>query len=692
VDGTEKVAGRAVYAADVELPGLCHAAIVRSPLPHACITGVEVRFAAAAPGVLAVLTGEDVAGLRYGRRVRDIPVLAESEVRFIGERVAAVVAETRDQAERAAELVQVEYEELPAVLSAEAAVEPGAPAVHEAPWTFPGAVIRQADGRNLQSLGTHGSLEAAERALAASAHVVDRTYTTATGHQGYLEPHACVASFEGDVLHLWIANKSPYRLRGQVAECLGLEPGAVVVHPVALGADFGGKGSPMDGPLCAVLARRVERPVKLAVRYTDDLLATNPRHPTRSRVRLGCDRDGRLTALAVDVLADGGAYAGFKPRPTVDLHGVEEVGASYRLPIVHLSSRIVYTHTVPRGHMRAPGAPQANFAFESALDELAATASIDPIEIRRRNLLATGEADREDIVFAEHRGRRTLAAALAAYRPLPVPPGWRHGRGVAIYSRPSSSGGRTSVRLIPAGAGVRAEVPMPENGAGGHTAVRNGLARLLGLEPRLVEVVQVPTDALPHDDGVGGSRVTAGLSRILARAAAAYREQGGREPVTVETGDAGPEEKLTCYCTQLAQVAVDPESGQVRVLEILSAVDVAEVLNPGSLRAQLEGGAVMGFGFACLEDLLVEEGRVWAANLGEFKLPSSRDVPALRTVLVRGARGLGALNVKPAGELTNVPTAAAVANAVAAAAGVRIRGLPLRAERVWALLERQVPA
>jgi len=683
VDAVDKLTGRAIYAGDVDLPGLCHVAVVRSPLPHARIGRIGTDQARALAGVVGVFTGRDLGHLRYGRRVRDVAVLAVDETRFVGERLAAVVAETRIAAERAAALVAVDLEELPAALDAETALLPGAPAVHEAAWRYAGAVASEADPPNLQSLVRHGDVDETERALAASAHVVDRTYTFAAGHQGYLEPQACAAMMGADGrVHVWMANKSPYRLRAQIAECLDLDPDVIEVHAVAVGGDFGGKGSPMDAPLCVELSRRTGRPVRLVLRYDEDLTSANPRHSGRIRVRLGCGLSGELTALRAEALCDGGAYAGFKPIPTVSLHGLEVLGSSYRIPAAAVEVRIAYTHTVPRGHMRAPGGPEAVFAFESALDELAVEAGLDPVEMRRRNLLRSGETSPWGATFAEVRGLETLEAATAAVRTLRAPPGWRLGRGIALYDRPTRPG-RSSLRLRQAGAGtgIVAETALPEQGGGSHTVVREGLARLLGVEPDQVEVRQVSTAELPPDDGVGGSRVTAALSVAVAQAAAAF-EEADREPVTVvvEPANVPP---VTSFCVQIAQVAVDPGSGQVRVLEVVTAADVAAVVNPAAHLMQLEGGAAMGFGLACLEDLLIREGRVWAAGLGEFRIPGPADVPDWRTVLVEGGRGIGALDVKAVGELANVPTAAAIANAVAGAVGVRVRDLPITAEKVW---------
>lgn len=718
-DGWAKASGATRYVADVTLPGLLHVALVRSPLPHARILRIDTGQAAAAAGVAGVFTAGDVNPATYGRSVRDVPILARGVVRFAGERVAAVVAESRQAAEAAAMLVDADYGELPAVVSACEALAPDAPAVHDAPWEYPGAAVRPADGRNVQSRVSHGSLADVEEALRRSEHVVERVYTTRSGHQGYLEPQACIAAVPpgtapgaaGDPIRVWATNKSPYRMRAQVAECLGLDPAAIEVQPIALGGDFGGKGSPMDVPLCVELSRLTGRPVKLVLRYDEELTATNPRHPARVRVRAGCDGDGRLTAMAVSALFDGGAYGGFKPAVTVNLHGVEACLAAYSVPAVAIESVVAYTNTVPRGHMRSPGAPQMAFAVESALDELAIAAALDPVQLRHRNLVRTGEPNSGGHVWVEARGTETLDAAVAAAEngldtpdAPAAPPGWHQGTGVAVYAREAPGRWGTSVRLVPVAGGpaadgtgaggtaasgrIRLELPMPETGTGSHTVARNRLAAELGIEPERIDVVQVSTGELPPDAGVGGSRVTLGLANTVTRAAQAWRERTGDDQIV----EAGPPDQqaapIVSYCAQAARVAVDPGTGQVKVLEIVSAVDVGEVVNPLAHQMQIDGGTVMGYGFACLEDLAEEDGQVRAASLGEFKIASMGDVPRLRTVLVRGGKGVTPAGVKPIGELANVPTAAAIANAVAAAVGCRIRDLPITAEKVfWSLHE-----
>lgn len=685
-DAREKATGALRYSADLPAKDVLAAVVVRSPVAHAQIVGVRSAQAMACEGVVAVVTAADLGVGLTGRRVRDMPALARGEARFAGEGIAVVLATSRRQAEAAAALVEVDYRELPAVLDASSALG-STDRVHAAPWEYDGAVVRPADPPNLQSEVVEGSPEEVEAALARAAHVVCRTYVTPSGHQGYLEPQCWTATpRRGGGVLLEGTTKSPYRLRAQVAAALGVAEDAVEVGPVPLGGDFGGKGGPLEATLCAALARFAGRPVRLALRSGEDLTSTDVRHGVTLEVTLGCDTGGRLLALSLDALADGGAYAAAKPTDPVNLHGIGHAALGYRLAAFSIRSRIAYTHTLPKGHMRAPGAPQAVLAVESAIDELAREAGIAPSELRRRSLLRDGDQDAYGHRWPEARGAATLDAALAEPPGRDAPAGWRRGTGMAVYARPTPAPGRTSLRLVPGGDGSFAvEVPFPDTGTGSHSMVAEEVADRLGVGRDDVVVRQVTTAALPYDEGVSGSWVTAAVSTAVHRLVAAW-ESGPRDgPVEVATGR-GDEEPALAYCAQVAHVAVDPETGQVRVLDLVTAVDVAEVLRPRSHRLQIDGGAVMGLGFALFEDLLEADGQPWASNLAEFRLPTPEDVPPLHTVLVGGGTGVGPANVKGVGELTNVPTAAAVANAVADAVHVRVRRLPITAERVyWSL-------
>lgn len=719
VDGWVKVQGRALYAADVCLPGMLYAALVRSPYPHARIVRVHTQAARALSGVHAVLTGEDVRYGKYGRRVRDMPVLAQGVVRFAGERVAAVAADSLALARYAARLVEVDYEPIPAVLDPEEALRPGAPRVHDAPWEYPGAVVGPADPPNLQSRRVWQYGEDVDAVLARSPYVFDQTFNVPSAHQGYLEPHACVAWARRDgIVEVWASNKSPQRLQVQLSACLGLPPDRVRVMPTYVGGDFGGKGSPMDVPVAVALSEATGRPVKLVVEYEEDLCAANPRHASVIRVRLGVDGQGRMQALKVQAVVDGGAYAAFKPVVHLNLNGFGEAGNTYRIPAIRVESVIAYTHTAPRGHMRSPGSLEANFAVESTVDVAARALGMDPLEFRLRNLLRTGDRGTLGEPWVEVRGAEVVRALVAALKdPREAPPDgaeepgppWSRGVGFAFYCRAAHGGETEVVVTAQADGSLVVGVPFPDQGGGQHTVVHNVVRKELDLSAEMVEVRQVDTKALGRDSGVGGSRVTLTASaaaslacrelrRALEReglgdlplkdALAAFARRRSGEGVRVRVS-AEEEVWLNSFCAQAARVAVDRQTGQVRVEEVVTALDVAEILNPSSHRAQVEGGVVMGLGSALLEHLVLEGGRVVSSNLHDYRLPTVRDVPRLRVVLVPGAKGWGPRNVKPVGELTNVAVAAAVANAVADAVGVRVRHLPIRAEDVYRLLRAQ---
>lgn len=682
LDARSKATGSTQYVADIfqGREDLYHAAVVRSSAVHARIRSIDATQALAHPGVIGVYTAADVTEHPCGRALEDIPVLAIERVRYAGDRVAAVVATTRAIAEEAAALVLVDFEDLPAVTTIEEATAPDAPLVHDEPWSYPGAVIKPEDGRNLIYRETVGSQSEVESILSVCAYVIDETYVTQGVHQGYLEPQACVADYESpDKVRLWFTNKVPHRLRTMLSHCLGMPPEAFDVQPMAMGGDFGGKGAPGEAPLAIELSRLTGHPVKLVLRYNEDLIAGNPRHPSRIRVQMGCDAEGRLQAVGMDISMNGGAYGGCTP----SVAGTTAAQfPSYRVAHFYANYQRVYTNTVPRGFMRAPGEAQGVFALESALDELATKAGIDPADFRRRNLLRTGDPDDHGHVWVESRGVETLDLAMREREFATAPEGWLTGTGIGIYSR-STPHAPTSIRLVPtATGGVCVEIPIVETGTGSHTVVRELMAEALGMAPTDVEVAQVESDLLPFDTGVGGSRVTSTMALAADVAAKAWRNRLKDESVLIELKSAEAPH-VGSVAVQVVSVAVDPATGQLRILNVLNAIDVANIINPLAHQMQIDGGTTTGLGYACLEDLDESEGHVWAANLGEYKLPSMRDTPPYKTALLTGGVGIGSANVKAIGELTTPPFAPAVANAVFAATGQRIRTLPLTAERIY---------
>jgi CO/xanthine dehydrogenase Mo-binding subunit len=695
---------------------------------------VSINTAAASkvPGVVGVLTGADVSHILAGRGLRDVPLLAVGKVRFIGEMVAAVAAESVEIAEEAAGLVEVEYEPLPAVFDAEEALKPDAPVLHEKPWTYANALCKEGDPPNALWHGrrTKGDVEAAFRD---ADHVFERTFRTPKVHQAYIEPHCVTAYWDpSGIAHIWSCNKSPFLLRGQLAATFDLPQDQVHIHTAAVGGDFGGKGSPMDIPMCLEFSRRVGRPLRMHRKYDEELLAGDPTHSMIATLSMAVSEDGRILGVKGRTLFNAGAYGAFTPRAAAG----EVQGSSYRFPTGDLEIYRVYTNEVPTGNMRAPQAPQITYSMEAMMSYVAHELGLDQFEFRRRNLLKTGEATFNDDLWPEQRGIETLDLAQRSMNPSPFPadagPNMRFGVGVSLYDRPSHAPSATSqrLRLLPGGL-VEAQIGVQETGTGSHTMYQRVLADELRLKREQVAIRYVGTAHLPTDVGVGGQQVTVSganasvvsaanfRQRLLAEASKALgvaedqldlrpggviaardgrqltfaelAERGITAETLTETPAADPHVGATNYAVQVAQVGVDTETGQVTIYDFVSAHDVAEIVEPISHQGQIEGGIGMGLGFALCEDLGLSEGHVTNAHLGDYKILGMADIPPLTVALLPGGIGVGPRNVKSIGEMGNPAAAAAVANAVSDALGVCMDSLPLTAEKVYAAAHRRQP-
>ena len=739
IDGERKVTGATRFVADRVPVGALWAASRRSDVAHARIVRVDTTAARAVPGVRAVLTAADINGLRFGRRLLDQPVLAEDRVRFVGERIAAVAADTLAIAREAAQLIEVEYEELPPVISAEAALEPDAPVLHEDAerYTFLGGERPPRPHPNVQGvIRVERGLEELERRFAEAAHVFEHTFRTPRHHHGYIEPHACYVDIRDDgSIHVATTNKAPFTLRNQMAAALDIPTGQLDIDADAIGGDFGGKGYSIDEYVCYFLARATRRPVAAVMSYVEELSAANPRHGALVRVRTAVDRDGRFLAHEARVLFDGGAYASAKPLPHLNLAGGVQTMAAYDVPSVRIEVLTVYTTTAPAGHMRAPGEVQAMFAGESHVDLIARELGIDPIELRLRNVANTGARGASGDLPREARARDLLLRLRDEVnwdRPLPA----GHGRGVAIGLR-HVGGGKTvmDVRFDSSGT-VEVVTGIPDQGGGAHTVIARVLASVASIAADRVRVTRRSTATGPFDPGVGGSRTTHLASQAAVRAGIALKAaiedaarrtlgesterirlvdgwlvgEAGANRVRLEdaagmlVGEAGviavegrfeshahgPEEPGDYnYGAYAAEVRVDPETGDVHVLGMALAADVGAILNPVAHMGQLVGGYAFGYGQAMFEELALDEsGRVETLNLGEYKLPTAVDVPPLHPILVPTDVGPGAFGAKMAGELSNTGVAPAIANAIHDACGARLYELPLTAERLWAALRR----
>jgi len=693
--GPDKVSGKALYAADVLLPGMLWGKVLRSPYPHAHIRRIDTARARQVPGVHAVLTGQDLPDRRVGRLLRDIPVLARDRVLFVGEKVAAVAAETLEAAAEALTLIDVVYEELPPVFDPVEAMHSSAPTLHPQMASYQGLPQPVATVNNVFAHNRWSKGDIAE-GFGAADRIFEHTFTAQLMHQGYIEPHACVVHIDDHGrAQVWANNKGPFMLREQLAAVWGVSTEQINVNPTSIGGDFGGKGSFMDVPLCYYLALHSRRPVKMVMDYIQEFMAGNPRHPAIITLKTGVTRDGRILARQARVVFNSGAYGAFKPR--VYIRGADHSGGPYRIPHVHIESSMVYTNNVPCGHMRAPGQPQNVFASESHLDLIARELGITPLELRRRNVARAGDPTTAgepwhgpDLGALLDRA----AGEIGAERPRPAGRGIGFALGVRHVGR-----GSTTISLRLEGDGtIEARTGVGDQGGGQHTLIQRIVAATMGVDPRTVRVRRLSTEG-PQDPGIGGSRVTPVHGGAALAAALLLKEKLGGQSVAEAARALGPGEGLEASatfdataadhgaCAHAIEVAVDAETGTVRVLSAVLAVDVGQVINPVALRGQLEGGFVYGLGMALTEDLALADGRVRAANLGDYKLPTIADVPPVRVVLLTEDKGGGPFGAKSVGELVNPAVGPAVANAIESACGVRVKSLPLTAEKVLAALK-----
>ncbi|MDA0301421.1 MAG: molybdopterin-dependent oxidoreductase, partial [Chloroflexi bacterium] len=347
VDGVDKTTGRALYAGDHAVPGVIWGKVLHSSRPHARIVRIDTSAARALPGVRAVITGEDTRGHLYGRAIKDIPVLAVDVVRYVGERIAAVAADDEATAQRAIDLIEVEYKDLDPVFEIASAIADGAPILHPDYGTYPGSKPLPAPSNIYhRTVQNRGDLDAG---FAAADLVMEHTYTTQRQHQAYLEPHTTVVSIEGDTVHVWSNSKVPYATRDSLAFTAGIPADGVVVHHSYIGGDFGGKGTPLNLPICYYLAKAAGRPVRMVSDYIEEFLAGNPRHSTLIHLKTGLTRDGTITAHHVQFTVNSGAYAGYKPAGIIG--GANHAAGPYRCANTRVESFQVYTNTVPGGHM-----------------------------------------------------------------------------------------------------------------------------------------------------------------------------------------------------------------------------------------------------------------------------------------------------------------------------------------------------
>jgi len=736
-DGAEKVTGRTRYLHDLVLPRLAHGKILRARYPHARIARIDTSRARALPGVLAVLTGDDVEPQPFGF-AKDQVALKRRKVRCIRDEVAAVVAETPEIAEGALALIDVEYEELAAVFDPRAALEPGAPLVHEELGT---------NAHHLQYQFTRGDVD---RAFAEAAAVVEDTYTLNFVTPACLGTMVAIADWDAaDTLTMWTTTQVPFLYQRDLAAALGITGDRVRVLQPPIGGNFG-RGLdlyPID-VIAALLARRVRRPVKIEFDRVEEFIACPTREPCAIRLRTAADRDGRLLARAAHVMIDNGAYTSWgSTTPSVML---STVAGLYRVPNVRFDTTIVYTNNPYSGSMRGYGNPESTFAVESQMDELAERLGIDPLELRRRNATKPGDVNPQGFVITSFAMLECLDAAAEEIRkdPPPLRPGWK--RGVGYAGMFHVGGGARVYRSDGCGAIVKLDdfgrvtllTGATEIGQGSETVLAMIVAETLGVPIERVDVVNSDTSVRPWDVGTHASRTTfvAGnaarlaaekvKAQLLEMAAAELEEPAARLDVKggfvfvkgepqqrlpyAEVARAGhfrhhgrvlvaeafydpPTAMLdkdfqgnisaayTC-AVQAALLDVDPETGTVEVRRVASAHDVGRALNPGAAEGQVHGGIHMGLGYALTEHLVVAEGQVLTQSFMDYAVLKADAMPEIVVRLIETVDQEGPFGAKGLGESGVIPVAAAVANAIKNAIGIRFTELPITPARVRAAL------
>jgi putative selenate reductase molybdopterin-binding subunit len=708
--GTRIVTGTEKYTMDDAVAGLLHMSVLKSPVAHARIVSIDTSAAAAMPGVQLVLTHEDspdvlfsTARHEYRTDDPDDTRMLDTTVRFIGQRVAAVVADSVGAAERACRAIRVTYDELPAVFDPDEARTPGSPLLHG----DKGADERIADSaRNVvaELHGEVGDVAAAVAAAEASGVVIRGRWRTQRVQHAHLETHGCVGwRDEKDRLVIRTSSQVPFLVRDELCHVFGLSRDEVRVFTKRVGGGFGGKQEMLTEDLVALAVLRLGRPVSYEFTRSDEFTMSPCRHPYRVDVTVAADGNGTLTALAIDVLMDAGAYGNHSPG--VMFHGCGESIAVYRCANKRVDAQAVYTNNLPSGAFRGYGLGQVMFGVESAMDLVAAELGMDPYEFRRRNVVVPGDdfvdshVLRDDLTFGSYGLDQCIdlvQTAMADGGGEPAPDGdvWRVGEGMAVAMiatiPPRGHFADASVTVDESGM-YTLSVGTAEFGNGTTTVHAQLVATELDTTVDRVIVRQSDTDAAGYDTGAFGSAgtVVAGLAvQAACRDLRTRMLESGSGPSTL-TGvgrhDGTP--RSVAFNVQAFRVAVNVETGEVRILRSVHAADAGVVMNPEQCRGQVEGGVAQAIGSALFEEIRTDgAGTVTTRTLREYHIPQLADLPVTEVYFADTYDALGPSGAKSMSESPYNPVAPALANAIARACGARLRQLPMTPARVWRTL------
>lgn len=742
-DAREKVTGRARYLSDLELPGMAHARLLRAPYAHARITRVDLGRARALPGVYAALAAGDITWCDafYGPALRDRPLLATGVVRYQGEPVVAVAAVDEATAAEALDLVEVDYEELPAVTTLREALAPGAPLVHasEPPAGHFSdlAALRGVPGTNICHQFDHARGRVADGFAEADLVLEDRYAFPRIQHYS-MEPHGAVAMWDEEgALTLWASTQNPFSVRAELAKMFGLPASRIRIVVPLLGGGFGGKTYAKLEPLAAVLARAARRPVRVLA-SVEEAFQTVRRCSAEVRLRIGFLRDGRIVALECHADFDIGAYADIAPR--VIQKGTYTATGPYRVPNVLLHSAAVYTNTTPGGAFRGFGVPQIVWGVESMIDVAAGRLGHDPVDMRRANLLSHGEEFAPGDTPVDGKLEESLDRLAEAIQWSQAPaPGRARGVAAMMKASVAPSVSEAIVRLHSDGS-VSVLASAVEMGQGARSVMAQIAAEVLAVPVGRVSVAPADTSVTPYDQTTSSSRSTTMVGRAVQEAAEDVLGQlrgiaarilgvargrlhaddgaivhgrtrlpypdlldehfGMRGGELIGRGVVAPGRTATVLGGSTpfwevamggAEVSVDEETGAISVETYASVSDVGRCINPQQCEAQDEGAVVQGLGHTLLEEMVYEGGQLLNGDLLGYRVPRAGDLPArIETRFVENADGAGPFGAKGVGEGGLIPVSPAIGNALARLTGVRLCELPLTPERVWrALRERR---
>jgi CO/xanthine dehydrogenase Mo-binding subunit/aerobic-type carbon monoxide dehydrogenase small subunit (CoxS/CutS family) len=707
--GLRVVTGTEQYTMDWLPAGLLHMAVLRSPVPHARILSIDIAVAERIPGVHLVLTHRDSPRVAYSTARHDSRLddpddtyVLDDTVRFVGQRVAAVVADSMAVAEAACRAIVVEYRELPAVLDPDLARSPDAPMLHG----DKASDSRVQDAARNVVAELHGGVGDVEVGIAAARDggaVVRGRWATQRVQHAHLETHGCTGwRDERGRLVIRTSSQVPFLVRDELCHVFGLAREDVHVFTRRVGGGFGAKQEMLTEDLVALAVLRLGRPVRYDFSRSDEFVAAPCRHPFRVDVTVAAGPDAVLTALAIDVLVDAGAYGNHSAG--VMFHGCGESMSVYRCANKRVDAQAVYTNHIPSGAFRGYGLGQVIFAIESALDQLALELGIDPFDLRRRNVVVPGDvftdahvAD-DDLTFGSYGLDQCLDLAQRALEAgngvtPPDGPQWRIGEGMAVAMiatiPPRGHFADASISLDADG-GFTLSVGTAEFGSGTSTVHAQLVATEFNVTTDRVRLRQSDTDATEYDTGAFGSAgiVVAGLAvQSACRDLRAKMSAGGSAPL-VGRGRHDGTPRSVAFNVHAFRVAVDVQTGEVRILQSIQAVDAGTVLNPEQCRGQVEGGTAQAIGSALYEEMLVgADGAVITTDLRNYHIPQLADVPPTEVYFADTFDMLGPLGAKSMSESPYNPVAPALANAIARACGARMRQLPMTPARVWRALQ-----